>query len=271
MYGLDRPLLTQFWSYLVGLGHFDLGRSLVSHRLVTSLIVERLPWTMGLVGSAVLLSVLIGAVLGTGAAWRPHGRLTRLVGAVVIGVGALPEFLVAMILIAALGTGLRLFPAGGATTPFLAARPGGWARAVADVLWHGALPIATLLVGLIPAFYLLTRNTLAAESGARYLLTARGKGLPERGVMWQAWRNALSPVLTLLGLRLAFAVTGAAVVERLFAYPGIGLLLFEAIGRRDYPVMQGVFLVASVAMLGTNLLLDLSAAMLDPRLSQEQR
>ncbi len=266
MYGLDQPLLTQWWSYLSGLSHLDLGRSLVTHRPVSSMIAERLPWTMWLVGSAALLSVLAGALLGTGAAWRPHARVLRLGGAAVIGAGALPEFLVAMILIAALGTGLQLFPAGGATTPFLTVRTGGWVRAAGDLLWHSALPMVTLVAGLIPTFYLLTRNTIATELGARYLLVARGKGLPERRVVWHAWRNALSPVLTLLGLRLAFAVTGAAVVERVFAYPGMGLLLFQAVGNRDYPVMQGVFLVASVAMLATNWLLDLSAAMLDPRL-----
>ncbi|MGQ0572456.1 MAG: ABC transporter permease subunit, partial [Armatimonadota bacterium] len=99
-----------------------------------------------------------------------------------------------------------------------------------------------------------------------FLLTARGKGLSPRRVIWHAWRNALPPVLTLLGLRLAFAVTGAAVVERIFAYPGVGLLLFEAVARRDYPVMQGVFLVASMIVLAVNVTLDLAAAVLDPRL-----
>lgn len=267
-YGLDRPLATQFWSYLRGVSRLDLGRSLVTHRPVISMLVERLPWTLWLAGSAVVLSLCIGILLGSAAAWRPDGKMVRLGGTAVIGVGALPEFLVAMILIAVLASGLRLFPDGGATTPFVTAGTHGWVRAAQDAVWHTALPVTTLIAGLVPAFYLLTRNALAAEVGARYLLTARGKGLPERRVLWHAWRSALPPVLTLLGLRLAFVVTGAAVVERVFAYPGMGLLLFDAVGRRDYPVMQGVFMVASVAMLGVNFFLDLAAATLNPRLRQ---
>lgn len=268
LYGLDRPRDAQFWSYLIALAHLDLGRSIATHRPVAVMIGERLPWTLWLVGSAVLISLLAGGLLGTAATWRPDRRLVRIAGAAVIGVGALPEFLVAMLLIAALGIGLRWFPAGEAITPFLAVQAHGWLAAVQDVLWHTALPVATLIAGLVPAFYLLARNALIAEVGSRYLLTARGKGLRESRVIWHAWRNAVPPLLTLLGLRLAFAVTGAAVVERIFAYPGIGLLLFEAVGRRDYPVMQGVFLVTSVTMLAANFVLDMGAVALKPRLRQ---
>jgi peptide/nickel transport system permease protein len=123
----------------------------------------------------------------------------------------------------------------------------------------------TLITGLVPAFYLLSRNALATVVTAPYLLTARGKGLSRRRVLWHAWRNALPPVLTLLALRLAFVVTGTAVVERLFAYPGMGTLLFEAVLRRDYPVMQGVFLASSFLVLMVNGILDLAATALDPR------
>jgi peptide/nickel transport system permease protein len=113
--------------------------------------------------------------------------------------------------------------------------------------------------------YLLSRAALAGVRGDRYLMTARGKGLGEARVLWHAWRNALPPVLTLLGVRFAFAVTGVAVVERLFAYPGMGLLLFESVARRDYPVMQGVFLVASVATVAVTISLDLASGLIDPR------
>ncbi len=270
IYGLDRPLVDQFRAYLAGLSRGDLGRSLATHRPVSAMIAERLPWTMLLVGSSVLVSTVLGGVLGTAAAWQPHGRVPRLTGPLVVGLGALPEFLVAMVLIVTLGTWLRIFPVGGATTPFLSAEGiRGWLVALQDLLRHATLPAATLIIGLIPAFFLLSRNALVAVVGERYLMTARGKGLPERRVLWHAWRNALPPVLTLLGLRLAFVVTGAAVVERIFAYPGMGLLLFEAVGRRDYPVMQGVFLAASVIILAMNLVLELAATVLDPRLREK--
>ncbi|MDR7556310.1 MAG: ABC transporter permease [Armatimonadota bacterium] len=266
-YGLDRPMAQQLVQYLAGLARGDLGRSLTSHRPVTALIAERLPWTVFLVGLAVLVAAALGAALGTMAAWSPQRPLVRLATPLVVGLGTLPEFLVAMGLIVVLGTGWQLFPVGGAVTPFLPHQgPGGLAAWVADVVRHAALPGATLVAALVPAFFLLSRNALAATLGAPYLLVARGKGLDERGVLWHAWRNALPSVAALLGLRLGYAVTGAAVVERIFAYPGMGLLLVDAVAQRDYPVMQGVFLTASVAALATVATLDALAAMLDPRL-----
>lgn len=266
-YAIDRPLSGQFLAYLDGLRRGDLGRSMATHRPVTQMIGERLPWTLLLVGAAVLVSAVLGGTLGTVAAWRPQGAVARLLGPLVIGLGALPEFLVAMALIVLLGVGLRLFPVGGATTPFLVTSGlSGWVVAARDLLWHGALPGATLIIGLVPAFFLLSRGALAVVLGEPYLLTARGKGLGHRRVLEHAWRNALPPVATLLGLRLAFVVTGAALVERIFAYPGMGMLLFEAVARRDYPVLQGVFLVASVMILAVNLMLDLAVSLLDPRI-----
>jgi peptide/nickel transport system permease protein len=262
IYGLDRPLSEQFWAYLRGLARGDLGRSLATHRPVAAMIAERLPWTLLLVGTAVLIGAVVGITLGTAGAWRPQGRLVRVLGPAVVFTGALPEFLVAMIAIIVFATWLGIFPAGGALTPFAAA--GGWSAA-ADIVRHAALPVAVLVVVLADAFFLLARNALVAVVGERYLTTARGKGLPERRVLWHAWRNALPPVFTLFGLRLAFVVTGAVVVERIFAYPGMGMLLFEAVARRDYPVLQGILLVVSVIVLASSTLLDLAAGVLDPR------
>ncbi|MDQ7858291.1 MAG: ABC transporter permease [Armatimonadota bacterium] len=264
-YRLDRPLAEQL-AYEVGrLLRADLGRSLATHRPVRAMIAERLPLTALLVGTAVLASAVLGGMLGTIAACRPRAATSRLVEPVIIGLGALPEALVAMLLIVVLGTRFPIFPAGGAGTPFLAA--GGWSwRVVLDALWHAVLPILTLVIGLVPAFSLLARNALVPVLAAPFLLAARGKGLPPARVLWHAWRNALPPLLTLLGLRLAFAMTGAALVERLFAYPGVGSLLFEAVARRDYPVLQGVFLVFGAVMLAVTAVLDLVAVLLDPRL-----
>ncbi len=266
-YGLDRPVAEQFLTYLDGLRHGDLGRSLATHRPVAGMIGERLPWTVFLVGSSAVVAAALGAALGTVAAWRPRGPGARVAGPLIIGLGALPEILVATALIVAFGTRLRIFPVGGAMTPFLGfSGPTGWMTAARDIASHAALPGAALVLGLAPAFFMLSRNALAAVAGAPYLRTARGKGLGGRRVLWHAWRNALPPVLTLVGLRLAFAVTGAALVERIFAYPGMGLLLFEAVVGRDYPVMQGVLLVASLVVLVVNAVLDLAALTLDPRL-----
>lgn len=264
-YHLEDPLPSQFARYLGGLARGDLGWSLVTHRPVAAIVLERLPWTLFLVGGAVAAAAVLGGVVGWTAAWHGRRLPVRLATAGVVAVGALPEFLVAMMLIAVLASRLRIFPAGGALTPFAHA---GGAAAVADVLWHAALPGLTLVAGLAPAFALLVRNAVVPVLGERYLTTALAKGLSPRRVAWHVLRNALPPVATLLGLRLAAAIAGAAVVERVFAYPGMGWLLYEAVAARDYPVLQGVVLVSSLAVLSVTLALDLLAAVMDPRLRE---
>lgn len=268
IYDLDRPTGEQFTRYLGALARGDFGRSIASHRPVGDLLADRLPRTLWLMGLALALSVALGGWLGTASLWRPRGAAARLAAPVLVALGALPEALVALLLIVLLGTKLRWLPAFGASTPFLDRTAPVWLQA-ADLLRHAALPSLTLVAALLPAFLLLSRSVLAPVVSAPYLTVARGKGLGEGRVLWHAWRNAMPAMLTLLGLRVAFAVSGAAVVERIFAYPGMGLLLFEAIARRDYPVMQGVFLVGSAAVIAMTLVLDLLAAVLDPRLREE--
>lgn len=262
-YHLDAPLPAQFVRYLSGLARGDLGWSLVSHRPVARIVAERLPWTVFLVGGALLTAAALGGWIGWLAAWKPRRRPVMMAAAATIGIGTLPEFLVAMVLIAFLASRLHLFPPGGAVTPF--AHQGDLLRAALNVLWHAALPGLTLVVGLTPPFMLLVRNAVVPVLGQRYLVTAQAKGLPPRRVAWHALRNALPPIVTLLGLRLAAAVAGAAVVERVFAYPGMGWLLYDAVAARDYPVLQGVVLITSLAVLTVTLALDLLAAWIDPR------
>lgn len=262
-YHLDLPVQAQLTRYLAGLPRGDLGWSLTSHRPVASIVMERLPWTLLLVGGAVVLAAALGGLLGWAAAWHGRNRAVRFLSAATVGTGALPEFLIAMALIVVFSSRLQLFPPGGATTPFVGNQ--GLLRALLDVAWHAALPGLTLVLGFAPAFALLMRNALVPVMGERYLVTARAKGLTSRRVVWHALRNALPPAATLLGLRLGTAVAGAAVVERVFAYPGMGWLLYEAVTTRDYPLMQGVFLVTSMTVLTVNLFLDLIAARLDPR------
>ncbi|OFX34259.1 MAG: hypothetical protein A2Z07_13365 [Armatimonadetes bacterium RBG_16_67_12] len=264
-YHLGAPLPAQFAGYLAGLARGDLGWSLVSHRPVAHIVAERLPWTVFLVGGALLIAAALGGLLGWLSAWRPRRRPVRLAVAATIGIGTLPEFLVAMVLIAFLASRLRLFPPGGALTPF--AHQGSLFHLVLDVLWHAALPGLTLVVGLTPPFMLLVRNAVVPVLGERFLVTAQAKGLPPRRVAWHVLRNALPPIVTLLGLRLAAAVAGAAVVERVFAYPGMGWLLYEAVAARDYPVLQGVVFVSSLAVLAVTLALDLLAGWINPRVA----
>jgi peptide/nickel transport system permease protein len=262
-YHLDAPLPVQFVGYLAGLARGDLGWSLGSHRPVAHIVAERLPWTLFLVGGSLLVAAGLGGLLGWVSAWRPHRRPVRLASLATVGLGALPEFLVSMVLIVLFASRWRLFPPGGALTPF--AEHAGGLSLVLNVLWHATLPGLALVLGLVPPFMLLVRTTVLPVLGEQFLVTARAKGLPPRRIAWHVARNALPPIVTLLGLRLAAAMAGAAVIERVFAYPGMGWLLYEAVAARDYPVIQGVVLVSSLTVLVVTLLLDLLAGWIDPR------
>jgi peptide/nickel transport system permease protein len=262
-YHLDDPPVRQFARYVADLARGDLGRSIVSHRAVRQVLAERLPWTLGLVCGAVFAAALLGGAVGWLAATRPARRGIRLLASVVFGIGALPEFLLGMILIIGLATRLRMFPPGGGETPFLDASA--WLPRMIDLGRHAALPWFTLVLVVTPVFALLIRNVTAPLLRAPFLLAARARGASGWRLARHVWRNAIPPVVTLLGIRLGAAVAGAAVVERLFAYPGLGWLLFEAVSTRDYPMIQGIVLISSLAVLAMNLALDTIGGWLDPR------
>jgi len=266
-YGLDRPLADQFVAYVRDLARGDLGWSISEAAPVSRLIAERLPWTLGLMLTSLLVAGGGGVLLGLLGAWR-GGRLDRIVVGVSSALAAIPEFLVAMALLVALAVGGGWFPLHGGRTAF-APRPTGplgLLDALADITWHLALPTLTLTLASLAAFVLLSRGAAGAVLAAPYLTTARAKGLPEgRVALGHAFPNALLPVLTLLGLRVGQVLGGAIVVERVFSVPGLGRLAFEAVRARDYPVLQAIFLLGSLGVLLVNLLLDLACRRLEPR------
>jgi peptide/nickel transport system permease protein len=263
-YHLDEPLPAQFISYLADLGHADLGWSMSRATPVTQLIGDRLPWTLGLVLTAVLVASLGGASLGLLAAWR-GGRTDRALVAASTILAALPEFLVAMALLVVLAAALRWFPLQGGSSIFAASSAGGFARAV-DVAWHLTLPALTLVCATSAGFVLLARGAILGVRDEPYLSTARAKGLGELAVsLRHAVPNALLPVLTLFGVRLGHVLGGALVVERVFAIPGLGLLAFEAIRARDYPVLQAIFLLGSLGVLAANFAVELAYRWVGPR------
>jgi peptide/nickel transport system permease protein len=263
-YHLDQPLPLQFTSYLTDLLRGDLGWSLSHSAPVSQLIGERLPWTLSLVLTAVVIAAAGGAALGLMAAWR-GGTWDRLVVGVCSGLAALPEFLVGMALLLALAVGLGWFPLQGGETLFA---PAGqtWPATLGDRLVHLVLPGATLVVANLAAFVLLSRGAIRGVLAEPYLATARAKGLGEwRVALQHATPNALLPVLTMFGMRLGQVLGGAIVVERVFAVPGLGLFTFQAIQTRDYPVLQAVFLLASLGVLLANFVLDVIYRRLEPR------
>jgi peptide/nickel transport system permease protein len=258
-YHLDAPLGTQFALYVRDLAHGDLGWSISRSVPVTALVGERVPWTFGLVLASLLLAVSLGVLLGLVAA-SLGGRLDRLIITLAGSLAALPEFLVAMGLLLGLSVWAGWFPLHGGRASF----GSNWDPI--DIAWHLTLPATALVLATSASFILLTRGGVRTELGQPYIQVARSKGLPEwRVTLGHALPNALLPLLTLLGVRFGQVLGGALVIERVFGIPGLGLLAFEAIRARDYPVLQAVFLLASGGMLVTSFLAEIAYRRLDLR------
>lgn len=263
-YGLDRPLPAQFVHYLASLAHGNLGWSISRNVPVSALIAERLPWTLLLLGTAILLASVLAFVAGVAAAWRRGRRLDRTLVVATTAVRALPEYAWAAALLILFAVVFPVLPLAGARTPF--AHYGSGFGEAADVAKHLVLPAASLTLGMLAGKFLLVRNTTISALGQDYMLLARAKGLPERLLRHRhAGRNALLPFLTLIGIQVGFAVGGAVFVESTFAYPGMGSLILQAVTERDYPVLEGSFLVLAATVLAANALVDLLYVRLDPR------
>ena len=253
-----------FGRYLVKLASLDWGYSYAFLTPVSALFFGALPWTLLLLGTAHVISMFVGFVTGVEAAWRRDSHLERsMVGGMTVLEGV-PEISTGVILLVVFALHLGWFPAAGAETAY--AEVSLWAR-LADVGHHLALPLATLVLAYFPGNFLLTRNSMVMVIKQSYINTARAKGLPARRIRYaHAARNALLPLVTRFGLRLAFMITGALVVERIHSYPGLGTLLFNAIQARDLPVIQAVVLASSLMVLTIILGLEMIYRIIDPRI-----
>ena len=253
-----------FGRYLVKLASLDWGYSYAFLTPVSALFFGALPWTLLLLGTAHVISMFAGFVTGVEAAWR-RGSWTEkgMVGGMTVLEGV-PEISTGVIFLVVFALHLEWFPAAGAETAY--AEVSLWAR-LTDVGHHLALPLATLVLAYFPGNFLLTRNSMVMVIKQSYITTARAKGLPARRIRYaHAARNALLPLVTRFGLRLAFMVTGALVVERIYSYPGLGTLLFNAIQARDLPVIQAVVLASSLMVLIIILGLEMIYRFIDPKI-----
>ena len=253
-----------FGRYLVKLASLDWGYSYAFLTPVSALFFGALPWTLLLLGTAHVISMFVGFVTGVEAAWRRDSHLERsMVGGMTVLEGV-PEISTGVILLVVFALHLGWFPAAGAETAY--AEVSLWAR-LADVGHHLVLPLATLVLAYFPGNFLLTRNSMVMVIKQSYITTARAKGLPARRIRYaHAARNALLPLVTRFGLRLAFMITGALVVERIHSYPGLGTLLYNAIQARDLPVIQAVVLASSLMVLTIILGLEMVYRIIDPRI-----
>ncbi len=268
-YGLDRPLPEQFGRFLLATARGDLGFSIAFNQPVGALLARRFGWTLFLAGGALALSAVVGGLLGLLAAWPGGGgpgRAARAVGLALLLPGILPEFVTGLALVVAFTVWWPILPGRGALTPFRACDGAALLGCAGDALRHAALPGLTLTLAHLPAFYLLMRGAARQELRRGYVTVARAKGLQEpRVALDHVLRNALPPTLALLGVRVGLLLGGAVVVETVFAYPGLGYLTFQAIGARDYPLLQALFLLAGLAVLVANLGGDLLLRRVDPR------
>lgn len=267
-YGLDRPLPVQYADYVAGAVQGDLGWSITRNQPVSALIAQHLPWTLLLMGSALALASVISFTAGVAAAWWRGGLRDRVLVSSLTGLQSVPEYALAAGFLLLFGVLFPIFPLYGARTMFV--EYGSWLDATGDVLAHLALPLAALTLSLLGAKFLLVRNSVLSALGTEYMMLARAKGLPERLLKYRhAGRNALLPFLTVLGIQAAFAVGGSIFVEAVFAYPGMGTLVLEAVEARDYPVLEAVFLTLAATVLTVNLLIELLYARLDPRVGSQ--
>lgn len=262
-YGLDRPLRAQLGAFVAGLGHGDLGTSIEYGRPVTALLAERLPATLLLGGTVLLLNFTVGLYLGVRQAVRKDSAEDRWLTTLSLAGYAMPSFWLGLVLAAIVGVRWRLLPPAGMRDPLL---DGGLLVAAADVLRHLVLPAVTLSIVSLAGTMRYQRSAMLETLRLPFIVTARAKGLPESQVTWRhAWRNALFPVLTLFGLWLPILVSGSVFVEAVFAWPGLGSLAAQAVGNRDYPLLMGASVLVATIVIAASLVSDVAYAWLDPR------
>ncbi len=262
-FGLDQPLMTQLWAYLARMAHFDLGYSLRYRQGVLDLILTRMPATLLLMVTALVISSVLGVLLGAVAARRPYSVTDQASTFLALAGYSMPVFWLGQLVLIVFSLHLGWFPTQGMYS--LRAPTQGWGR-ILDVLHHLALPALTYSLYHLALIYRLTRIKMQETLQLDFITTARAKGAPEGRVVYRhALRNAVLPVVTVIGMNFGFMLAGSVLTETVFAWPGMGRLLYEAIQARDYPVLMGLFTVLSLMVIAANVVTDLIYAAIDPR------
>lgn len=260
------PMDTQFFIYLRNLTRGEMGISFHTNRPVFDILVERLWNTILLIGAGQILSIIIGVIFGVFAAWKARTSIDY--GALITGLLAwsLPTFWLGIILL--FWGSNNGFPIGGKATPGISSYP--FLFQVGDIARHMILPTITYTIVYMGEYLLLMRSSLMDVLAEDYILTAKAKGLSTFQILKDhALKNAMLPIVTIIAINLGFTVAGAIQIETVFSWPGLGLAIFESVGRRDFPVLQGAFLLIAISVVVANLIADLMYSFLDPRVQAE--
>jgi len=252
--GLDKPLLRQYGAFLAALAHADLGESLRTNQRVAQVIGERLPATVELAGTAAVLALLLAIPAGVAAAVRGKGPIDRLATVLMLLGLSLPSFYLGPLLAIVFSVELGWLPVSGRGT-----------------VAHLVLPALTLAVPLAAVLGRMARVSLMRELDEPYILAARARGASPARVVVHALRNGLIPIVTVFALQCGAVLTGAVITETIFAWPGVGRLLVQSIGFRDYPVVQGCVLLIAITYVAANFVADASYRLLDPRIRSARR
>jgi len=257
-WGLDQPVVVQYLRWAVGMISGDFGTSLSTQESVASLLLERLPATFSLAFFALIIGVVIGIPAGMIAAYRANTMVDGIAMVSALVGLCIPSFWLALMLILLFSIKLHWLPVSGYVSPSTSIT--GW-------FTHILMPSIALGAGLAASISRMTRSAMLDVMNQDYVRTARAKGLSERvTLITHTLKNAMLPIITVIGLQLGFLLGGAVVVEEVFAVPGVGRLLIYGIGNRDYPLIQGVVMIFAVSFIMINLVVDLLYSLLDPRI-----
>lgn len=262
-FGLDKPLIVQYFSFLKNLLKGELGISFMQKRPVMDIIAEKLPWTLLLMITTQVTTMLIGIPLGIYSGYKRGTLFDQIVNAVAIfGISIFVPWL-GFTLLYIFGYNLAILPVGGAYTPGIE----GGLKYFLDVGKHLILPLITLMAIYLANYVLYTRGSVIDVMSEDYIRTARSKGMKERRVLWKhASKNAMVPTVTTAGLMIGRMVGGAVLTETVFAYPGVGRMIYQAVSQQDFPILQGAFIILALSVIIMNIVTDVLCAYLDPRI-----
>lgn len=262
-FGLDQPLSTQLWLYLVNLAHGNLGFSFSNRQPVLDLVLDRSRFTLLVMIPALTFAAILGVMMALAAAPRAGGLFDSGITALSVVGFSIPIFWLGQLLVIAFAIQLPWLPAQGMVSARETLTGVAWMR---DVLWHMVLPVFSVTIFYVAIVARVARASVLEALAQDFVLTARAKGLGRHAILWQhVLPNAMIPVVTVIGYNFGHSLTGAILVETVFAWPGLGNLFITSIGNRDYPVLLGIFLFTAIAVVIANLITDILYAALDPR------